>query len=117
MKKEYRLKSSSEIQDLKKNGVSLASPYLILVFAENHTDQKKIAVIASRSVGGAINRNRCKRILRAAVDPVISQIQPGYNLLLVARRPILEAKFLDVSKATHSLLIKGRLLKDAEYCE
>jgi ribonuclease P protein component len=108
----YRLKSSSEIRNLKQAGVSLTNPLLVLVILPNQKDQTKIAVIASRSVGNAVQRNRCKRLLRASISIHLDEIASGYNILLIARNRLLEAKFDDVCKATKTLLVKGKLLRD-----
>lgn len=40
-----------------------------------------------------MERNRCKRRLKAALDFFMSNIRPGFNLILVARREALFTPF------------------------
>lgn len=48
----------------------------------------------SKQVGGAVERNRIKRRLRAAVQQTSPKhAQSGFDYVLIARRPALEAEF------------------------
>jgi ribonuclease P protein component len=50
----------------------------------------QIGISAGRSVGNAVKRNRAKRILRAAMNPLIDKLKPGREIILIARKPILK---------------------------
>lgn len=54
----------------------------------------RLAVVASRSVGGAVGRNRAKRLLREASRHV--EWRSGQDVVLVARAGIVEAKMHEV---------------------
>ena len=57
------------------------------------------AFVASRRVGGAVQRNRARRILRAAwheVTRVEPQVASRYDVVLVARQGIRGAKTQDL---------------------
>lgn len=112
MKKEFRLKSSEEILEIKQSGKSFISPYLVLSVFPNQCAKTFVAVTASKSVGNAVKRNRCKRILRATIQPLFCDIASGYNILLIARKNLLDTKFEDVSNSTKTLLVKAGLLKE-----
>lgn len=47
-----------------------------------------VAFVAGRRVGGAVVRNRARRVLRAAWREISPQIRPGFDLALVARAGI-----------------------------
>jgi len=55
----------------------------------------RVAVIAGKRVGGAVQRNRARRVLRAAWQQVALLAQ-GRDAVLVARAPILGAKSQDL---------------------
>ena len=51
----------------------------------------------SKSVGGAVQRNRIRRRLKAAVRDVLAeQARPDYDYVLIARRPALDTVFVSL---------------------
>ena len=54
------------------------------------------AVVATRRVGGAVERNRARRILRAAWREVAPQVGKDNDAVLVARKAIVGAKAQDL---------------------
>lgn len=53
-----------------------------------------MAVVASRKVGGAVARNRAKRLIREAARTIAWR--PGTDLVVVARMPCVESRLEDV---------------------
>jgi ribonuclease P protein component len=89
---------------------------VVLVAAPNDADISRIAVAAGRSVGSAVQRNRAKRRLREALRQRLNQIRPGWDLLVIARKPILDAEFTHLQAALQNLLGRANLVVD-EYVE
>ena len=56
--------------------------------------QARFGFTVARAVGGAVERNRIRRRLKAAVKSVqMKHARPDFDYVVVARRPALEAKF------------------------
>lgn len=67
------------------------------------------AVVASRKVGGAVERNRAKRILRAARREMAFEVTDAIDVVLVAREGIRGVKTQDlVAEMTESLRAEAR---------
>jgi ribonuclease P protein component len=68
----------------------------------------ELATVASRRVGGAVERNRARRILRAAWR----EIGPGneYDVVLVAREAIRGARTRDLVAEMTESLRRGELV-------
>lgn len=66
------------------------------------------AFIAGRRVGGAVERNRARRILRAAWSQVAPQAAGEYDVAWVARSGIAGAKTQDLVTEMGELLRRGR---------
>ncbi len=113
MKRRFRLRSSTEFKRVRQIGKSSAHPLLVLV-ASPTPDGLKIGVTAGRSVGSAVERNRAKRRLRAAIDQFMPRIPPGWNIILIARQPILKVSWPELLLALQTLLKKARLLEEPE---
>ena len=77
---------------MRRFGKAIAHPFLVLLFLPNETGSIRIGIAAGKSLGNAVTRSRVKRILRTAVSAHLTQIRPGYDLVLIARKPIITAK-------------------------
>ena len=75
----------------------------------------RIGLVASKSVGGAVPRNRAKRRLRAELSAQSTHITAGWDLVFVARRPILDCSAQTLSEAVTELLSRARLLLHSEH--
>ena len=71
----------------------------------------RFAFSASRRVGHAVSRNRAKRLLRAAVHSNLTEIEPGWDCLLIARERTAKASYVDVESAVTQLLRRAQLLE------
>ena len=56
----------------------------------------RLGVVTSRKVGGAVQRSRARRLLREAYRRNRHRLAGAYDVVLVARRAILEAKWDEI---------------------
>lgn len=94
-------------------GKSHAHPLLVLVALPNETESTHFAVSAGRSVGNAVRRNRAKRLIRAALHTLVSSVAPGWDIILIARKPLASATFTQTQAALQQLLERSRLIDRA----
>lgn len=113
MKRKFRLTRSTEFERVRRTGKSYAHPLLVLIVQPNPQETTRVGVSAGRSVGGAVERNRAKRLLREALHPLLPDLPPGWNLILIARRPMQEADFSQIQSALLQLLQRSRLLNSS----
>src|SRR3970282_408118 len=111
MKRENRLTRSADIKRVRRQGKTTADPFLLLVALPNGQKGLRIAVAAGRSIGGAVQRTRAKRVLRAAIQPLTTMIKPDMDILLLARPGMRPAKSSEVQHILQSLLKRANLLK------
>lgn len=59
---------------------------LLVTYARRNRDGKiRYGISASKKIGGAVERNRAKRVIRAALREVNGMIPPGWDFIFVAR--------------------------------
>jgi ribonuclease P protein component len=92
-------------------GRSYAHPLVILIVQKTNHPHSRFAITAGTSVGSAVKRNRAKRILRAALREYIQDIQPGYNGILIARKPLPTSNCRDAKEALESLFRQAGLFR------
>lgn len=114
MQQRFRLTSTTDFQRVRRLGKSYAHPLVVLVALKNeNSSQTRFAVAAGRSVGKAVQRNRAKRRLRAALQPHLAETNPGWDAILIARQPIEAADFSKIQSAVTMLLRRAGLLQSS----
>jgi ribonuclease P protein component len=93
-------------------GKSYAHPLLVLVTLKNDLDTTRVAVSAGRTVGKAVVRNRSKRLLREALRSLLPHIASGWDLLLLARKPLPENDYQKVRDVLVQVLARANLFVD-----
>jgi ribonuclease P protein component len=69
-----------------------------------------VAFVAGRRVGGAVVRNRARRILRAAWREIAPLVRDGYDIALVARGAIRGAGSQELVPEVAELLSRARVI-------
>lgn len=110
MQRKFRLTRFTDIKRVRRTGKSYAHPFVVLVVQANEIHKVRVGVTAGRSVGGAIQRNKAKRLLREAIRPLLSDLSPGWDLVLIARSSILTASLQDIRKELTSLLHRTQIV-------
>jgi ribonuclease P protein component len=81
-----RLSRSAEFERVYRQGRSLANRHLVLyTFSNPSANRPRLGLSVSRKVGGAIARNRVKRLLREAFAAAEDELAPGRDFVVVAR--------------------------------
>ena len=82
-----RLSRSGEFERVYREGRSHASRYLVVyAFPRSEDDgTPRLGVSVGRKLGGAVDRNRVKRLLREAFWGVADELPDGHDFVIVAR--------------------------------
>src|SRR5262249_62207125 len=83
-----RLSRSAEFERVYRQGQSRGNRHLVVyAFANASTDAPRLGLSVSRAIGGAVERNRLKRLLREAFAGVEGELRPGQDGVVGARPP------------------------------
>jgi ribonuclease P protein component len=93
VQRRHRLSRSKDFDAVYRHGTSASTRYLTLHwFPREDTldDDPRLGLAVPKSVGTAVVRNRIKRLLREAWRSLLSDVPPGKDYVLVARRGLAE---------------------------
>ena len=77
MKRRFRLTRSTDFKRVRRSGKSYAHPLVVLYALKSDQAGVRVGVSAGLAVGNAVKRNRAKRLLRAAMNELITADSPG----------------------------------------
>ena len=87
-------------------GKSCATPCFILYMVRGRPGVRRYGITTSKKLGGAVQRNRARRVIRAAVWSLGDELPAGRDFVFVARERILTAKSTEVAAMLRRALKK-----------
>jgi ribonuclease P protein component len=109
VQRKFRLTRSEDFKRVRRFGKSYAHPLLVLVVQASDNPVLRVGVAAGRTVGTAVKRNRAKRLMREAIRTLIPTLRTGWDILLIARPPLVSCNVFEVREALLTLLRRAEL--------
>ena len=86
-------------------------PLLAARILRTDLETTRFGMATSRAIGSAVVRNRVRRRLREALRAMTPAIQPGWDVLLIARPALVGVDYETVVATVRRQLIRGGVLE------
>jgi ribonuclease P protein component len=110
----FRLTRSEDFKRVRQTGKSYAGPLIVLVAQANAEVNMRVGVTAGLNVGNAVQRNRAKRLLRAAMRTLLPSLATGWDLIVIARPALVSSSLNETRQALITLLNRAKLISSSD---
>lgn len=113
MERAARLTYDADFRRVRGRGRSWAHPFAVLCVLPNGLPHNRYGFSVSKRLGGAVVRNRVKRLLREAVRTTPKEVGPivtNYDIVFIARPPVVGQPYAEVRDVVRTLLTRANLL-------
>jgi len=104
LSKQNRLKGTADFKAIFKDGEKSFSSFFVLYRSPIIQDRPgQIGLIASKKVGGAVERNRARRLLSEAIRKMLESSDDKRDRVYVIKSQILDARFKEICREVERL--------------
>ena len=104
------IKENRDFRRLYRQSASFVAPALVVYFQETRAGFSRLGITAGKKVGGAVQRNRVKRVIREAYRALLPRFNKSVDMVIVARKKSAYVKSDVVKEELENLLKKANLL-------
>ena len=105
-----KIKENRDFRRLYRQSASYVSPALVVYFKETRAGFSRLGITAGKKVGGAVERNRAKRVIREAYRALLPNFNKNVDIVIVARSKCAKVKCDVVKEELENLLKKAKII-------
>lgn len=104
------LNQNKDFRSLYYRGKTQVSPFLVIYVRKNRFGFCRVGITSGKKIGKAVQRNRCRRLIREAYRLLSPDVVGGWDIVFVARARTATASMQQVKKAMkHQFITLGLL--------
>jgi ribonuclease P protein component len=103
---DQRIRRRAEFKQIYDRGTRISSRYATMFVLANAAGINRLGIAATKKLGGAVQRNRAKRLIREVFRR--NKVAQGFDIVVVPKRELLDAS-LTVLEADYRNILERRL--------
>ncbi|GIK28516.1 MAG: ribonuclease P protein component [Chloroflexi bacterium] len=109
-----RLTNTHDFARIRAQGRTERGRLLLVNVAPNGLQANRYGIVTSKRLGGAVVRNRVRRLLREAIRAEDAALQRGWDVVIVAHPAAAGLPLVDLHGAYRTLIEQAGLLHDED---
>ena len=105
------LNTNSDFRRAYTRGKAYTNPALVSYVRKNRAGICRIGITASKKIGNAVQRNRARRVIRAAAE-MLPPFRPGYDIVFVARTRTVRKKSTEIKDIMYRQLVSAGVIDE-----
>ncbi len=105
------LKRSRDIEYAKQHGRRISTALFNVVICRTAVSGSRVGIVVGKRFGGAVSRNRVKRLFRELTRQLRGELLPGHALVVFPKRDSIVQPFAVLKEVWLSSLQRQRLLR------
>ena len=101
------LKQNKEFRTAYYRGKVFVHPLLVLYLRKNREGTPRLGITTGKKIGNAVQRNRCRRIIREAFRQLLPQVSGNFDFVFVARKATVNSKSTELYSVMKQMLKKA----------
>ena len=104
--RDVRIRKKRDYSTVYQQGIRRDSKHFIVIVRPNQSGFSRLGVTVSKKAGGAVTRNRVKRLLREFFRLHQTQFKPAQDIVIIAKRNMPALTYQDVRGELEGLIVK-----------
>jgi ribonuclease P protein component len=105
---ERRVRRRAEFQEVFERGRRVHGRFFTVLVLPTARPSSRLGIVASRKFGGAVQRNRAKRLIREMFRKIVPMHRgPAVDLVVIPRRELLDTPFPALDKDFQNVWRRG----------
>jgi ribonuclease P protein component len=110
MERRFRLRRTEDFARLRQDGTTTQNRFVLMSRLPNGLSHNRYGFVTSGRVGGAVVRNRTRRLLREAIRVLNPQMRSGFDVVLVVRQPLTQQPLDSVNRILTAMFRQANLM-------
>ena len=105
--RQRRIRKRPEFGTVFDHGQRIHGRFFTLLLLSTSLTRSRLGLVASKKIGGAVQRNRAKRLIREMFRTEVRLAQLAVDLVVIPRRELVEAEFAAAAQDFRNTLRRG----------